>query len=239
MKDVIQIYFLHHSAVCIKFKQSLLVFDHFKHNPDATIRDGAVGYKDIADAKRVYFFVSHSHRDHFNRRIFEFANSHVKYILDDTVPKRGVPENSAFLRCGEKYDDGYLFVTEFGSTDCGGSFFVVCEGTSLFHAGDLNDWHWKDHGDKRYSTLMSVMFQRELERIVQNTSRIDYAFFPVDKRMGTDFDSGADLFINTLRPRFFIPIHFVSFDDTLAYKKKMQHSGTNVLAIHKNGQRLV
>lgn len=239
MEEMLQIYFLHHSAVCIKIKDCLLVFDHYLHRPNGCIEDGAVGNKDIADAGRVYIFVSHSHHDHFNKRIFEWANPHVIFLLDDTVPKRGAPENSVFMHCGSKYDDGHISVQEFGSTDYGGSFFVVCEGTSFFHAGDLNDWHWKDHGNTRYSRVMSRMFKHEIERIKQNTGTIDYAFFPVDKRMGTDFDSGADLFIKTLQPRFFIPIHFVSFEDTLSYKSKMLGSDTNVLAIQKNGQRLV
>ncbi|MFA5676311.1 MAG: hypothetical protein WDA65_07270 [Christensenellales bacterium] len=239
MDKLPQIYFLHHSAVCINIKDCLLIFDHCLYRPDGCVEDGAVGDKYIANARRVYVFVSHSHHDHFNSRIFEWASPHVKFLLDDTVPTVSAPKDSVFMRCGSKYEDEYISVQEFGSTDCGGSFFVVCGNTSFFHAGDLNDWHWKDHGDKRYSRIMSGLFKHEIKRIKQSAGTIDYAFFPVDKRMGADFDSGADYFIETLRPRFFIPIHFVSFEDTLAYKNKMRNSGTNVLEIQKNGQRLV
>lgn len=233
------IYFLHHSAVCVNINNLLLIFDHYKHCPAGSIAQGVIGEKEIADAKRVYFFVSHSHSDHYNSKIFEWANTNVFYILDETVQKQAAPENTVFLRAGGKYDDGFISAAEFGSTDCGGSFFVSCQGINLFHAGDLNDWHWKDCEDERYSRNMSVMFRRELERIRQNVDRIDYAFFPVDKRMGTDFDSGADLFIKLLKPRNFIPIHFVSFEDTFAYKAKMQSTDTNIIAVKKAGQRLV
>lgn len=234
-----QIYFLHHSAVCVLTDGALLVFDHFRHNPKARLEDGAVGMDDIAAAKRAYVFVSHAHPDHFNPRIFEWANGHVKFILDATVPKKGSPKDAVFLRRGETYDDKYVNVRAFGSTDQGGSFYLSCEGTSFFHAGDLNDWHWRDEGNARYSRVMSRLFARELRHLKRHITDIDYAFFPVDRRMGTDFDAGARLFIKTMRPRCFVPIHFVDFADTQAFSQKYARSGTRVLEVRENGQRLV
>lgn len=234
-----EIYFLHHSAVCVVLGEALLVFDHYIHKTDAGLKMGAVGADDIVRAKRVYVFVSHAHHDHFNPRIYEWAAGHVQFILDDTVPEQGVPEGTVFLHRGREYDDGYIHVREFGSTDMGGSFSVTCEGTSFFHAGDFNDWHWKDEGNKRYSRVMSRLFERELRHIKRHAGNIDYAYFPLDRRMGTDYDAGAIRFIETMQPKVFVPIHFMAFADTQEFSEKQTHGRTRVLAVNRNGERLV
>lgn len=236
-----RIYFLHHSAVCVALDQSLLVFDHYRFAPGKSIPDGYVGMEDIRAAGRAYAFVSHAHHDHFNRRIFDWADAGapVTFILDDTVPAADVPPGAVFLCRGGVFDDGYIRVREFGSTDAGGSFYMECEGKSFFHAGDLNDWHWKDDGNERYTRVMHKYFDRELRFLRHEVAHIDYAFFPVDKRMGRDYDEGADRFIEVMRPRFFVPIHFQDFADTDAFRKKHAGSGTEVLAVHYSGEQLV
>ena len=235
-----RINFLHHSAVCITLDQSLLVFDHYRFAPGKRIPDGHVDMEDIKTAGRAYVFVSHAHHDHFDRRIFDWADADipVKFILDDTVPAADAPEGAVFLCRGGVFDDDYIHVREFGSTDMGGSFYVECEGNSFFHAGDLNDWHWKDDGNERYSRAMHKYFVRELAFLRHEAERIDYAFFPVDKRMGHDYDEGADQFIEVMRPRFFIPIHFVDFADTEAFREKHAGGDTQVIAVHHNGEQL-
>lgn len=234
-----RIYFLHHSAVCVVLGEVLLVFDYYIHKTDAGLEMGAVSADDIAQAKRVYVFVSHAHHDHFNPRIFEWAAEHVRFILDDTVPTLGAPEGAVFMHRGQEYDDGYIHVREFGSTDMGGSFCVTCEGLRFFHAGDYNDWHWKDNGNERYSRVMSRLFERELRHIKRHAGDIDYAFFPLDRRMGTDYDTGANRFIEEMQPKVFVPIHFMAFEDTLKYSEKTAHGSTRVLAVNHNGERLV
>ena len=236
-----RIHFLHHSAACVMLEQSLLIFDHYISVPGKRIEDGHVGLEDIEAAQRVYVFVSHSHHDHYNRGIFDWAAAGVPvtYILDDTVPAAQAPEGAVFLSRGQAYDDGYIYVCEYGSTDTGGSFFVQCEGTSFFHAGDLNDWHWKDDGNEKYTRVMNKYFERELRFLRHGVKTIDYAFFPVDKRMGSDYDAGADRFIEMLKPAVLIPVHFGDFADTEVYRKKKLGSGTQVLAVHHNGEQLV
>lgn len=236
-----RIHYLHHSAVSVALEGSLLIFDHYLDRPGKRIEDGHVGIEDIRAAERVYVFASHSHHDHYDRSIFEWAKSGVPvtYILDDTVPAGDAPEGAVFLTRGEAYNDGYLFVREFGSTDMGGSFYVACEDTHFFHAGDLNNWHWKDDGNEKYTRVMEKFFDRELRFLRHEVEHIDYAFFPVDKRMGRDYDAGADLFIEVMQPKFFIPIHFVDFADTEIYRVKKEGSTTQVLAVHHNGDQLV
>ncbi|MDD5017571.1 MAG: MBL fold metallo-hydrolase [Eubacteriales bacterium] len=236
-----RLYFLYHSAVCVVLKKSLLIFDYFINRKGKNLEEGLVSDEDIKNAGSVYVFVSHAHHDHYNRRIYKWAalNDNITYILDSTVPKAHTKGKAVMLSRGESYDDGYLCVQEFGSTDIGGSFYVTCEGTSFFHAGDLNDWHWKDDGNARYSRVMKLYFERELKFIRSAVEHIDYAFFPVDRRIGSDYDEGADMFIDTMKPKYFVPIHFSHFDDTKAFSEKHSAGTTKVFAIHKYGDRLI
>ena len=207
------------------------------HEGDKHIEDGHISKEDIAGFDHVYVFVSHSHYDHFNPVIFEWASPRVTYILDSTIKE--APKDAVVLRPGETYNDESIYVREFGSTDCGGSFYVNINGTSLFHAGDLNDWHWKDDGNKRYSRVMTKMFDREITYIKEHVAHIDYAFFPVDKRMGSDHDAGARKFIDTIKPDVLIPIHFQSFADAQEFGELMDGGATRVLGVHHMGERLL
>lgn len=232
-----EIYYLHHSSVCVIHEKTLLVFDYFKEERGKHIKDGYLSLEDIEAFERVYVFATHSHDDHFNPCIFDWASPKVKYILDSTIKE--APEGAVILNPGEAYSDETVYVREFGSTDCGGSFYVNIGGTSLFHAGDLNDWHWKDEGNARYSRVMTKMFDREMAYLKKHVAHIDYAFFPVDKRMGSDYDAGAKKYIEIMKPGVLIPIHFVSFSDTAVFKEAVAGSGTEVLMVTHNGERLV
>jgi L-ascorbate metabolism protein UlaG (beta-lactamase superfamily) len=207
------------------------------HERDKHIEDGHISQEDIEAFERVYVFASHAHHDHFNTCIFDWASPRVTYILDSTI--KNVPDGVVTLSPGETYSDETLFVREFGSTDSGGSFYVNVGGTSLFHAGDLNDWHWKDEGNARYSRIMTKMFDREMVYLQKHVAHIDYAFFPVDKRMGTGHDAGAKKFIEMIKPDVMIPIHFQSFSDTAEFREAVAGCGTNVLGVTHNGERLV
>lgn len=235
------IYYLHHSAICVVIKDALLIFDYFIHEDNKGLECGHISNDDIKNAKRVYVFVSHMHFDHYNPVIFEWAqiNANVTYILDDTVPQPGQDINAVMLRRDKTYEDRIIRVKEFGSTDIGGSFYVECMGKRFFHAGDFNLWHWKDEGNEDYTRKMSLLFERELEYIKNGVQGIDYAFFPVDKRMGTDHDEGADRFIEVMNPVNFVPIHFGEFGDTLAFCKKHRFGKTNVFSIYKKGEQII
>ncbi len=201
------------------------------------MEDGHISKEEIDCFERVYVFVSHSHHDHFNPIIFDWASPQVTFILDSTVKK--APEGAVVLSPGKTYSDGTVFVREFGSTDLGGSFYVNINGTSFFHAGDLNDWHWKNEGNKRYTRVMKKMFDREMAYLKEHVAHIDYAFFPVDKRMGQGHDAGVRTFINNMKPDVLIPIHFLGFADTQELSESMTDGPTKVLSVHHMGERLV
>ena len=79
-----KIRYLHQSGFALEMGNVLLVFDCWKF-PQAGQQEGGRGYlckKDLEGYERVYVFVSHIHGDHFNRRIFEWADERVVYVLD-------------------------------------------------------------------------------------------------------------------------------------------------------------
>lgn len=234
-----QIYFLHHSAIAVVLDKSLLVFDHYIDEQKG-LEFGTVGEKDLQSAERVYVFSSHSHYDHFNKSVFKWAgiNPNTVYILDSTIEDLDENINAVILSKDKSFEDEYISVQEFGSTDIGGSFYVECEGKTFFHAGDFNFWHWRDDKDERYIRAMTKLFEREMNHIKESVSGIDYAFFPLDSRMGSGYDEGPDIFIEAMKPKVFVPIHMNNFENSAAYSKK-QFEGTELIVINKNGQRIV
>ena len=147
--------------------------------------------------------VSHAHGDHYSPDIWNLASAKFAAGFDVPAPL-GVPK----LRPGQAVLPNDMKVTAYGSTDEGVSFHIVWDGVSIFHAGDLNDWHWRDEGGEEYAREAEGKFLKELEKIKQGVSHIDLAFFPVDPRMGSDYYRGAILFCEAMHPVRLMPMHF-------------------------------
>ncbi len=166
-------------------------------------------------AKHVTVFASHAHGDHFDSGILEryACYENACFVLsDDITAQANWPlERIAFLREGENSLLGDLAIHAHGSTDEGVSFDVTVGGEGdalrLFHAGDLNDWHWLEENDPAWTASQAEAFARILGGIPADPA-IDVAFFPVDPRMGRDHERGALQFTKALRPRAFVPMHF-------------------------------
>ena len=54
---------------------------------------------------------------------------------------------------------GDIKVKAYGSTDAGVSFLVTTSGgRKIFHAGDLNDWHWQDDSSRKRHWTAHIPF---------------------------------------------------------------------------------
>jgi len=120
-----------------------------------------------------------------------------------------------------------LMISVYGSTDEGVSFMVEVDGKRIFHAGDLNDWHWRDESTYDEIKEAKMKFDTEIGKIP--LERLDLAMFPVDGRMGSGFYEGADLFIARFRPEYFLPIHFTSHIGMVDEFARKAENGTKVL----------
>ena len=106
-----------------------------------------------------------------------------------------------------------ISVKVFGSTDEGVSFLVSDGDVNVFHAGDLNNWHWKDESTPEEVNQAEHSFLKIVEQIAEYP--VDIAMFPVDARMGSDYDLGARQFIEKCKPVHFFPMHFQTTDSLL------------------------
>ncbi len=208
-----RITYLDNSGFFLAMRDASLVFDCWRFPAPGEAAGFSNGYLDravLTGRPRAYFFVSHVHADHFHPEIFRFADAAAEtmFLLDKDIPvPEGVPHH--FLSPGEEFSDGYVRVRAFGSTDLGVSFLAEAEGRRIFHAGDLNFWHWREESTEAEVREAREAFLAELERMAPAMAGgLDAAFFPVDPRMGSEIEAGAAEFARRFAPRLLIPMHF-------------------------------
>ncbi len=236
-----KIYYLKNSGFAVKMERALLVFDYYRLSPeDGGFEDGVVPRGALSDFERVYFFVSHKHADHFNKGIYELdANPNTRYIVALGTPKNSEPEKRTAMKEGDSYSDGYISVYAGGSTDMGVSFVVDAEGKRLFHAGDLNCWHWTQEWSEAEELNERGIFTDALERLKPHAQNIDAAFFPVDPRMKGAYDDGAREFVRKFRPRLFVPMHCQNeYAVTDKFKNEQESGSMKVFAYHSRGESM-
>ena len=207
---MIKVTYLDHSGFILSTPEAYLVFDYYK-DPNHDLE------RVIADNKSlpVIFLVTHHHPDHFNTSIFELCQNRTHaYVLSNDifsmiVPKKGI--SVAWMSAGDIIDSlpGDITVKAYGSTDAGVSFLVTLkDGTRIFHAGDLNDWHWNEESHKEEARKAEDHFTKIVNRISEDVSEINIVMFPVDVRQGTDYARGAEIFLNRIKVDNFLPMHF-------------------------------
>lgn len=239
-KEVAKIHYLYHSAFAVKTDAHFLIFDYYNDKPafgKSGIDAGVITSEELADLNTVVF-VSHSHGDHFNPVIFEWQknNADIRYVLSSDVPKTGKKIYSMNPR--EVLDLGDLKVETFGSTDQGVSFLVTVDKLSIFHAGDLNWWHWKDESTESEVEQSEKDFLKEVEAIILKS--IDIAFFPVDPRLGSGYYLGGERFAELVKPSMLVPMHFgEKYEAAAEFALKTQSSKLTVPMILRRGQTFI
>lgn len=202
--------YLDHSGFAVTTPTAILVFDYYR-DPSDSLKKILNDNKELP----VVFLVSHHHPDHFNNEIFDLAQNHKRlFVLSDDIFSKLVPDKGiqvAWLRNGDPAIEipGGMTVKAYGSTDAGVSYAVTdSEGRVIFHAGDLNDWHWQDESTQHEVVKAHDAFTKILNRITDDIQEIWIAMFPVDTRLGTDFSRGAEEFTKRIKVDNFIPMHF-------------------------------
>lgn len=201
--------YLDHSGFALLTDDAVLVFDLFS-DPSHSLHKLLNAHPSLP----VTFFVSHHHSDHFNPSIFEVAQNHERnYVLSNDILPQNIPSklSVAGMSPGDVIESlpGVKRVKAYGSTDAGVSFYVeLTDGTTVFHGGDLNLWHWKDQSTEREVHAATEAFQRVLHRITDDVSALDLAMLAADPRQGSDFAAGARLFLQAVKVKDFVPMHF-------------------------------
>ena len=74
-----KITYLDHSGFAVEYQKYVLIFDWYKGK-----------LPEFDSEKEIYVFSSHSHYDHFDRKIFELENiySNVRYVLSADITEK-------------------------------------------------------------------------------------------------------------------------------------------------------
>ena len=137
----------------------------------------------------------------------------------------------------DKYEDDCIKVNSYSSTDAGISFEAVTDGWRIFHAGDLNNWHWNEESTPQESAEYEDFYLKELSYLAKNVPLIDMAMFPVDPRLGKDYMRGAEQLIDYISVKNFAPMHFgIKYDKANAFAAYARMKDVRFVMITKPGE---
>lgn len=108
------------------------------------------------------------------------------------------------MKVGDTVESDNLTVTMFGSTDEGGSFLVDIGVHRIFHAGDLNWWHWSGDTPENIAEAKAL---KEKEFAPLLGVSVDIMMFPVDARLEVAREWGALDILSMMNTKLFIPMH--------------------------------
>ena len=229
--------FLAHSGFFLELETASLLFDWWKGELPPLLAD-----------RPLLVFASHRHEDHFTPAIFSLAEGgrDVRFLLGKDIRltecnrARWNLSDDGAARClalggGETVSPvPGVTVETLPSTDEGVAFLVSLEGKTLFHAGDLNWWHWEGE-DKAWNRNMEVNFKRYCEPL--RGRHMDLAMFPIDPRLGEDGFRGARYFLELTDTACLLPMHqWEQFSFTQDFLTAFPAFAGQVRMVERNGQ---
>ena len=228
--------YYHHSGFSVAMDDVLLVFDYWTGEHGELPEDKRITVDFLKQFRQVYVFISHEHPDHLDPVVFTWrSEAPVTYIVSADMPvgtrgKRMAPGDNLTL-------SPEVSVKAFDSTDLGVSFLVDIQGVHVFHAGDLNFWHWREESTVKEIEEADDAFRQAVEPIARE--KIDLAFFPVDARQGLMYDAGANYFIMCVKPRLLIPMHFWGRAEiAMEFASRSRCRQTEVMALTRYGEQI-
>ena len=140
--------YIYHSGFAIEAEGVTVIIDYYKDSSETDNNRGIVHDYLLQRPGKLYVLATHFHPDHFNREILTWKEQRpdIQYIFSKDILKshRAQSEDAFFIKKGEAYEDDTIRIDAFGSTDVGSSFLLHLQDWSIFHAGDLNNWHWSE-----------------------------------------------------------------------------------------------
>lgn len=225
-----RITFLDHSGFLVELPSATLLFDWWKGELPALRKDVPL-----------VVFSSHWHEDHFSPAIFSLnADAYVLGDMDQRwLARKGAsPEVLEKCRSMSGHETAELLsgitVETLPSTDEGVAFLVTCDEKTVFHAGDLNWWHWEGEPDP---------WNPDMERNFKAYSAplkgrdIDLAFLLLDPRQETDGFRGIPYFMELANIQKVIPMHqWGNFAFTHAFLARYPEYAEKLLPVVQTGQ---
>ena len=231
--------FLAHSGFAVELDSVCLLLDWWKGE-----------LPELPD-EPLFCFASHRHQDHFNPRIFSLDDGtrELRFLLGKDISLSAynrkkwnlsdeTAEKCVVLSGNEKIDLPHgVTVETLPSTDEGVAFLMTCEGKTIYHAGDLNWWHWEGE-DKAWNRNMETDFKRFIEPL--RGRRIDLAFAPLDPRQEGAADWGLRYLLELAEVEKLIPMHqWEDYRPTETFLRDYPQWEQTVLPVERPGQQWV
>jgi L-ascorbate metabolism protein UlaG (beta-lactamase superfamily) len=199
--------YIYHSGYALEGERCTVIIDYYKDSDDEYVRRSLPSFPGM-----LYVLASHWHPDHFNRAVLNWKDirpdTHYIFSTDILEKRLHSHGDASFIRKGDTWQDENIRIKTFGSTDAGISFLIEVEGKTIFHAGDLNNWHWDEESTPEEIQEAERQFLKEVNDLQQETGRVDLAMFPVDCRLGKNYMRGAEQFVERIHADIFAPMHF-------------------------------
>ena len=162
----------------------------------------------------------------------------VEYVFpkDIRIAKKEQRESEHFMRKRDEITVGDTKVKSLRSTDEGVAFLVRCENRIIYHAGDLNWWHWEEEDDA-YNRMMRGDYQKEIETLAGE--KIDLAFVVLDPRQEEQFYWGFDWYMRHTDTKIVFPMHMwkqYEVQDRLIGMEVSEPYREKIMRIREKGQ---
>lgn len=228
--------YLYHDGYAIETEHCITIIDFWK-DPAGVVP--AL----LASGKPIYVLCTHRHQDHFRKEVYQWREVHpnITYVFSNDIRRYTFARQPFvnWLHRYEEYKDELIHIRTFSSTDIGVSFLIDQDGHRLFHAGDLNNWHFNEESSLQYIKKMQGEFLKAVDDLHDFTPSVDIAFFPVDARMGRDYMLGPTQFIERIHVGIFFPMHFtfVSTEAGNAFAPIAEQHGVRFQKISHEGEQ--
>ena len=203
--------FIEHSGFMVEMEQNVLLFDYYQGEIPSF--DGS---------KTLYVFASHSHADHYDPAIWKLKEQYkdIHYILSDDIKDN---EGAVVMKAHEKKEVAGIEIETLRSNDMGVAFLVKVEGKTIYHAGDLNWWHWNGEPEED-NEYYKKTFQDEMKYL--EGKKIDLAFMLLDPRQEDKYCWGMNYFLEHTDSKVVFPMHcFVALQDQPSLFKLVKNGG--------------
>ncbi len=208
MKQKVDVWYLGHCGFAVSVLDTLLIFDYYMDHCEGVraLTSGVIVAEEITH-KKVLVFSSHQHFDHFNPLILTWKDKlpQAEFFLSSDIPQKYHTEGLHLLNPYEVYETENLTIRTFKSTDEGIAFLITLYGITLYHAGDLNWWHW-DEEPADWNEDMAARFKHEIALI--KSYPIDIAFLTADPRQEAAELWGISYFLEQVETTTAFPMHF-------------------------------
>lgn len=221
--------YLHHSGFVVELEKTVLLFDDYTEGGRKAYFSPAA-YR----GKHIFVLVSHAHEDHFDRRILDWAAQfpNITYILSaDVRTMDGFAGEVYHMQPHESLDLEGLSVKTLQSNDEGVAFLVKAEGKTIYHAGDLNWWHWNGEPDA-FNEEIRISYTTEIDRL--RGEKVDIAFVPADLRLEDKYFWAVDYFMEQIGAKYLFPMHFWGRFEVCGMLREKY--GANIMQITEDNQ---